>query len=475
MACQPATCGLPLPQPAVGSGSVRASLGTLPNEILLQVFDQLGLEDVVVPSRIVTEQPSPEILSRTDCPLKDLTTVCKKWRRLLLDKLFKHSRLSLDDEPRWLIFRPSMLRKLKGRELSEDEFSLSEIVQAHLEQGHLHHDMDGYDIYGMRYIPDGMRYIPVGDRLGWIHDGDIKVWLPSARRNLQPFLEFIKRNGLERKVASVLVYTAQDCGRAVELHDVASLIARETCKLWKTLFSTLDPDRVVIAAPPKTMTFLTNSRMDTGDDWLFTLAVGCYHMLEYHQSRSKFCAELPQGGCPTTLHNIRPWTSLRYNEGSYVELYKRYEWHNHNFPATLRHIIRLLGNEQHVPNPSILSSFHYQAIFPSGSSVSLLCDELMRIRTLRNVEVQIVPGPRSSILDGITHGMMSAGDCWSEARDAYTYIRRWLKCIDCGRIKIMDDWDSDMASAISGLSFDLGAVGWVKGDGAVWEKELDGK
>lgn len=165
-----------------------------------------------------------------------------------------------------------------------------------------------------------------------------------------------------------------------------------------------------------------------------------YHILELRQNKSPrqrettpalpFAQLQPIPDCskqqdiaPSSLLNLRDWTSLSLNEGSFLKAYATYEYFERGPPSLISSIASSFGL-RHFPDQSgnvrstlrSLRSFTYTAIFPFANQL----DFLNVLPLLETLDLQFAPDPQSGILDdrGRT-GRVELQDCWQELISGY--------------------------------------------------------
>ncbi len=181
------------------------SLDNLPEEVLLSILTFL---DAKPPSFLCArDEPSIASLESEAKPLKILSTVSHKWRRLVLPFLFQYMRLLLEDvDPFW---------------------------------------------------NDMFNGLPIFFTLAWGHRS-----LPTA---LDVF-EFVDMYNLTELATSLVVYT----NRIVAL-DILSEHGDQVVSLWDKVLQHFNPTRLVIIAPPLSLAGLTACHTDTADAWAFRI------------------------------------------------------------------------------------------------------------------------------------------------------------------------------------------------------------
>lgn len=296
----------------------------LPDELLLHIMSYLEIVDCEAPSvRKFAEEPSFELTTSESTPLKDFALVCRRWRNLVLPDLFRYSRLQLDDEPRWIFMDVAPLLDWMKRQPGDRSDNEERIFRRlELLAG------SGMPVTSGSHSTIQLEYIQDDDCLLLSAPDDLRCWIPSSRFQRQSFVDFISQHGLESQVTSLVVYTH----RAVPTKCTDSVwnVMNTECRThWEDVFSTLNPKRVVVAAPPTTVEVLTESPMGTQDAWAFDMRM---HYVEFrrdgsHVNTTAACVRPGETGhrSHTCLHNIRPWTHMGYNEGSYLPAYSMYE------------------------------------------------------------------------------------------------------------------------------------------------------
>ncbi|CAG8953791.1 hypothetical protein HYFRA_00006683 [Hymenoscyphus fraxineus] len=131
--------------------------------------------------------------------------------------------------------------------------------------------------------------------------------------------------------------------------------------------------------------------------------------------------ELPRAKS-STIFDIRPWTKLLLNEGSFVRAYATYEFWTRKLPSILSD---LLGAEEETHKPFIsptIRDMSYIGIFPTERHFRSLAENLPRLDKLY---VQLVP--RNNILE-IPSKMVQVEleDLWGERNSCYASLVREL-------------------------------------------------
>lgn len=91
---------------------------------------------------------------------------------------------------------------------------------------------------------------------------------------LQEFLAFVNAHKLCNSIQSFTAYTGCMLNGELDrfLHKAGEISAREwrypaAAAFWQQLLSVIDPDRIVVLAPPTELACFTNAAMDTRGDW----------------------------------------------------------------------------------------------------------------------------------------------------------------------------------------------------------------
>lgn len=425
----------------------------LPDELIVHIFSFLDLTGEGPPS--VTkfhQEPSLQLTSASSTPLKTLATVCRSWRRILLPQLFEYSRIRLPCASRWLIFSENLLhycrhniRGRPGRTENEDDIirSLELFVDGSVPLS------SGPNALPLRLIrPDDsfLRKVPE----------QFRKWTPSVNGPVGDYLEFVKRNKITQYVKSLVILSRNSMDEVSEV--MFNCATREVEKLWRMIFTVLEPSRVVLVAPPTTMSLLTDSRMGTNEAWAFAMPL---HYLEFSNPRSLDAGPNTPGHRPKSpsspyrlcLHNFRSWTHLSYNEGSSVPAYAQYEYFNKTPPRVLYYILLWMTKELSHSNATGLESFKLVSIFPFARHVRYTLDPLTKMKELKHLELKLAPDPDSNILDDWRMGKADRKDCWREFNSAYSNVVRFfdyhfkpqtgftLQVRDYENVKLREDLD----------------------------------
>ncbi|KAF2104802.1 hypothetical protein NA57DRAFT_51603 [Rhizodiscina lignyota] len=461
-----------LEHPAVSNEEEKKkkTCDSLPDELLLQVFSHLELSEGSPPSmRKFDQEPSFHLTSAPETPLKDLSTVCQRWRRILLPQLFEYSRIKLSSCSEWLVFSEDLLRYCRhhingrpGRTENEDDIIRS-----------LELFLDG----SVPFSPDRnalpIRLIRQNDSYMRKSPKHFRKWIPCTDGTVSDFLSFVAQKDISKYVKSLVVLA----GTAME--DFSEIpyncAAREVENLWRTVFGALKPERVVVVAPPATMALLAESRMATTQAWAFEMP---YHYLEFSKPRIlDNPANSPDSGrrkSPSSpyhlcLHNCLNWTHLSYNEGSSVPAYALYEYFNYAPPQILYHILLWISKELQTPSRVGLESLKLVSIFPFGRHVGDMLGPLTSMKTLKSLELKLSPDKDSDVLDDNRMGKADRNDCWQELNRSYSAVVSFLRKMrpETGfELKVQDYTWETLEQELDRILGQL--ANWRKESGKIW-------
>lgn len=439
---------------------------SLPDELLLQIFGYIADLDGDPPSvSRLNLEPSADFTRHEHQPLKTLSLVCQRWRHILLPDVFRCSRLTLLSRPRSLCLCSTLeeeIRKTGDPSRSQHARDLVHNIRSRKEASptraivcnDLHKPMD------LEYVEDDD-----SDLLSL--PSEYLHWLPSIRGEVEQFIEFVKENGLQADIKSLVLEADQEMTphpTAIEQIN----ITREANLIWNTFLDTFTLGRLVIAAPPSTMAALTSTR-DSPESWTFEMPLH-YLCFSLDVWKTKGPAEIPplsrtnHSGSSTSStsptqrvqarpHNLLPWTQLTYNEGTMLPGYAHYEW-NFNRPSfilpTLLNLIRCDPNYERSSN---ITSLTYISNFPFSNHVKDIAEQLVHFNNLREVKIKFAePNFLDDGSDRLGRGQMS--DAWKEWEDSYkNLIEHFLKlaapgtsleCMDTVYKRLFQDVDKIM-------------------------------
>lgn len=125
---------------------------------------------------------------------------------------------------------------------------------------------------------------------------------------------------------------------------------------------------------------------------------------------------------PSSVFNLRPWTSISLNEGSFLQAYGTYEYFERGPPSLVSSIASSLASPGRVNQLSgaqalaTVRSLTYTAIFPFANHL----DFLGMLPQLEVLDLQFAPDTQSGILDDRERtGRAELQDCWQELISGY--------------------------------------------------------
>ncbi|KAK3686901.1 hypothetical protein LTR37_019343 [Vermiconidia calcicola] len=402
-------------------------IDSLPEELQLQIFQQL---DSLPPSELKARQePSLQVIRSAQHPLKDLSRVSKRWRRIVLPLLFKHACLRFGNpEPTGheictICGLGSYFRPIHPQ-FSKAESCHVEIASAISKQSTLQPS---------NLVSTSSIVHPQGQA------GEAAT-APFALRSyheVQDLLAFVRKERLVLSITSFVLLIEQ-----LEAEKASRYPPRPrdwrypaAADLWQQLLSVVDPERICILAPPIDLACLTNAAIDTVGDWAFSDMA--FHFLELRQDSSmshtltepvdyKALAPFPgqfPGFAASSLIRLRPWAHVSLNEGSFLKAYGTYEYFERGPPSlvySINHCFTPLGRSyQLIPGTwplSALRTFTYTAIFPFSNHV----DFKQMLPYIEELDVRFAPDVESGILDDRQRiGRAQLQDCWQELTSAY--------------------------------------------------------
>lgn len=285
--------------------SSPTTIEMLPNELLSNIF---GFLDSPKPSTsALRDEPHFTLTQTGDVDLKAISVVSKRWRRLILPLLFRHARF--------------IAAKSEG--------------------------------------PN-----------------------PLLQQEIQPFLDFAAQDSLQHVIKS-LTLVIEDNRIAHNPDEIDRLNGFGT--FWEALFATIDLADLVIAAPVDALGALTSCHVFMEDAWTFDCP---YHYLRLQRGESPISNDFTLAASVTLpgedvnisanqeieapainenftssstrsetspLFEIRPWSSLLLNEGSFIKAYATYEFWLRQAPSVSDEYILYLeldsNNVQDPPRP----------------------------------------------------------------------------------------------------------------------------
>ncbi|KAF2851366.1 hypothetical protein T440DRAFT_478400 [Plenodomus tracheiphilus IPT5] len=393
---------------------------SLPNELLIQIALQL---DIDPPSKAkFRHEPTPELTRSDAIPLKCLSQVSWRWRKIVLPILFQYSRIALDPEPQWVPVDARLVDSMQGQltKLSNHEFMIYTKMRGKFKSSSAFAYEENFDdlLINLCRIQEGDEFLKSVPRI---------LWLPHLPKSFLGFGRFVTQYTLKHHIKSVVVYTNQE----YELRHVSTAdapLSRAVNEIWSQVFSHLEPTRVVVAAPPTTIAGLLDTQTQSADAWAFDMKTHYIELLQPGTLRSEHMTTKCRPWNSALVHR-RPWHHLSYNEGSSITAYSTYEYHLKQSPKMLYLILLRLARETQ-PCCNI-TSFDFTGVFPFATNVTNLIRALHRIPTLRKISIQLAPGPENDLLsDRKRMGRAQSTDFWLEWRESYKVLASYLGVFD---------------------------------------------
>lgn len=435
---------------------------SLPNELFIQIASHLNLP----PPSVVKfrHEPTPQLTLSDSIPLKCLSQVSWRWRKMVLPILFQCSRIALDPEPQWVPVDARLVDSMQSQltKLSNHEFTIYTKMRSKFKSSSTFAYESKFDdlLINLCRIQDGDQFLKSAPQI---------LWLPHLPPSFTQFVEFVGQNSLKRHVKSIVVYTHQEYElRHVSTADAA--MARAVNDIWAHLFSCLEPTRVVVAAPPTTMAGLLDTEMQSADSWAFDMKIHYIELLQHEPLRLEHMATSCRPWNSALIHR-RPWYRLSYNEGSSITAYSTYEYHLKQSPRILYLILLRLATETQ-PCCNI-TSFDFTGVFPFATNMTNLVRALHRIPTLKSITVQLAPGSENSLLsDRKRIGRAQSTDFWLEWRESYKVLASYLGVFDFADGAEFRSRDCDGGQ----MSVEVGeCVGLLRKRGAGWRDDGNGR
>jgi hypothetical protein len=216
---------------------------SLPNELLIQIASHL---DAKAPS--ITQfahEPSADLTKSDYTPLKLLSLVSWRWRKITLPLLFRYSRVTLDKQPQWVPVDARLVDSMQTQltTLSNHEFQIYHKMRSKFKSSSGFAYDEAFDdlLINLCRIQEGDRFLKAVPHI---------LWLPHLPSTFDHYARFVAQYDLKHHIKSVVVHTDKE----YELRHVSTAdapLARAVADIWSSIFSHLEPTRVVVAAPPQ--------------------------------------------------------------------------------------------------------------------------------------------------------------------------------------------------------------------------------
>lgn len=397
-----------------------SGLHALPNELLIQIAQHLDLEAPSI-TRFAYE-PSTDLTQSVCTPLKDLSRVSWGWRKIVVPILFKYIRISLDPNPQWVPLDARLIESMQGQlsSLSNHEFMIYTKMRSKFKSSSAFAFDQAFDdvLINLCRIQDGDEFLKSSPTV---------LWLPHLSTSFTDFTRMVSKYQLKQHIKSVVVQTDIEYGlRHVSTADAP--LARAVTEIWSQIFTSLDPSRVVVAAPPATLAGLLDTQLLSSDTWAFDMKMHYIELTQASPPRHNHTSSKCRPWDTALIHR-RPWSHVGYNEGSSITAYSTYEYHLKQSPKMLYLILMRLAKE--VDSCCNITSFSFIGVFPFATNVTSIIRALHRIPTLRNVTFQLAPGTENNLLSQPNRmGRAQSGDFWLEWTESYKVIASYLGVFD---------------------------------------------
>jgi hypothetical protein len=441
---------------------------SLPNELLIQIASHLDTEAPSL-TRFACE-PSANLTSCDSTPLKFLSLVSWRWRKIILPILFRYSRIALDKESQWVPIDARLVDSMQTQltKLSNHEFMIFNKMRSKFKSSSIFAYGESFDelLINLCRVQEGDEFLKSVPQI---------LWLPHLPSAFEVFKMFVAQYDLKTHVQSVVVHTDKE----YQLRHVSTAeapLARAVADIWSAVFNALDPTRVVVAAPPATLAGLLDTQVMSSDTWAFDMKMHYIELLQPKPHRYEHMKSDCRSWSSALVHR-RPWSHLSYNEGSSIPAYSTYEYHLKQSPKILYLILVRLAKEA---SPCCnITSFSFTGVFPFVTNVTAIVRALHKIPNLGRIDFQLAPGPENNSLeDPERMGRAQRSDFWLEWNDSYKVLVSYLDIfdfVDGAQFQSHDCGNKELAQEVAGyieLLQQRGA-GWRKSDveDGVWVRD----
>jgi hypothetical protein len=303
---------------------------------------------------------------------------------------------------------------------------------------------------------------------------------PIMRNEYFALADFVRRNGLKSVITSFAL-CIRNVGFRPFFTTYLEMKENNFAPFWTKLFEIMHPLDVKIVAPVSVLGLITGCNVSFENYDYFQAP---YHYLQLRLPIAKPASGPPSSASsqdeqeeqeerdpvrPSALFESRPWTGLLLNEGSFIEAYKREDFHEKEAPSILEDLVGDNGKGIHTAMiPPTVRDFSYIAIFPTSThfhKVTRCCPRLDRLYT------QFVA--RNDILnDPVAMEYIDPNDMWLERNSCYAYIMRELfSSPPQGNYRYLREFESGDAADVDAWEM---AVEYVKRAGGGWQVEKPG-
>lgn len=240
-------------------------------------------------------------------------------------------------------------------------------------------------------IQDGDNYLKSVENLLWLPD------LPEAFTQL---VRLVSQHRLKHCIKSVVVYTDQEYDE-YDFSIVDELLNNAVEEFWSQVFSLAEPRRIVVVAPPSTMTGLLDTSIMCFGAWANLSAE--FHYVELLQSEPlppEHRATSCRPGDSMIIHR-RPWYHLGFNTGWSYHRLGMYDNVLDCSPEVFYGILSCFTDK--AQDCCTITSFDFTSVFPTDDYIDRLISTLLCIPTLRHISIQLAPGLEDDRFIGGNH------------------------------------------------------------------------
>jgi hypothetical protein len=446
---------------------IATNMDSLPNELLIQIAIRLDAEAPSV-TRFNHEPSTPTECEST--PLKILSCVSWRWRKITLPILFRYSRIPLDKEPQWVPIDARLVDSMQTQlsKLSNHEFQIYHKMRSKFKSSANFAYEETFDdlLINLCRIQEGDEFLKAAPDI---------LWLPHLIHSFDKFTAFVADYKLKHHIKSVVVHTDKE----YELRHVSTAnapLARAVADIWSSVFRHLEPTRVVVAAPPATLAGLLDTQMMSADAWAFDMKMHYIELIQPEPLRLEHMKSDTRFKSSALIHK-RPWSHLGYNEGSSITAYSTYEYHLKQSPKMLYLILMRLAKEAKAC--CNITSFSFTGVFPFATNVTSIVQALHDIPTLKHITFQLAPGLENNSLDDPKRmGRAQRTDFWLEWNESYKVLATYLGMLeleDGAVFRSKDCENVQLAEEVGGYIelLQQRGTGWRKSDreSGVWVRD----
>ena len=177
---------------------------------------------------------------------------------------------------------------------------------------------------------------------------------------------------------------------------------------------------VTICAPPSTLARLVCCAIQTQDAWAFDMPLHVLHLSRPLDRADPVSLPAPQA---FDLLHLLPWTHCTLNEGSSLKVYNTYEYYSKTSPSILNQFPYLAEKSAPVPLSRSMKTVDYIAIFPLLGYHSSIFGFLQRLPSVEKLGMQLVPHPDDRIFENQSRVETALlADMWLEFKADYRRV-----------------------------------------------------